>query len=88
MTTVALQVIDEPGTTLKRCSWQEVDREKWRGAPPRVEIEYDSRHSFLLTLLIVVDKRHNSLSEEEIPDIFLRDMVECGAMTQSIAFPE
>ena len=53
----AMQVIDEPGTTLKRCSWQvlllllllllplcdedtqEVDAEKWRGAPPKVEIE-------------------------------------------------
>jgi len=56
----------EPATKLNKL--------KWAGPPPKIEVFFDEKHGFLLTVVFVVDKKKCSLSEEGLLAVFLQDL--------------
>ena len=41
-------------TALRKYQWKEWDKNKWRGAPPKIEILVDERYNFLLSITFTV----------------------------------
>jgi hypothetical protein len=55
--------------------FREDDAEKWLGAVPRIEVTYDDRYMFLLSVTFTVDTKQSNATEEDLLNIFLQDMV-------------
>ncbi len=59
-------VVTEPLLDIKKVTWKEDDSKLWKGPPPRVEITYDRKNGFLLSMLFQLDKKKSKLTEEDV----------------------
>ena len=60
----AIKVSDsnhESETQLKKVAWTEDDAELWQGAAPDIEVLYDERYGFLLSVFFQIDSKKTSL---------------------------
>jgi len=76
----------EPTSSTKKVTWEEDDMNKWLGACPRMELIYDSLYHFVLTVSFDIDLKKSNATQEDLLNIFLLDLVECGAMDKDVAF--
>lgn len=64
----------------RKTSWTETDIERWKGEPPKIEIQLDRTHGFLLLVLFQVNMRRTDASEEDLVDIFYALLLENGVL--------
>lgn len=83
-----LLVLDasQSGSTYHRkCTWLETERRRWRGSPPKLEVEYDEMHGFLLKVTIVINRKRSKALEADLLKIFLDDLVRHHVMDADVA---
>lgn len=61
-------------TYLRKTSWQEQDISLWQGAPPKIEILFDTQHGYLLKVFMQVDKNADYADEATLKSIFLKEL--------------
>ena len=76
----------EPKSSIKKVTWEENNVNKWLGACPLMEMIYDSLYHFVLTVSFDIDLKKSNATQEDLLNIFLLDLVECGAMDKEVAF--
>jgi hypothetical protein len=76
----------EPTSSIKKVTWEEDDVNKWLGACPLMEMIYDSLYHFVLSVSFDIDLKKSNATQEDLLNIFLLDLVECGAMDKEVAF--
>eukprot|EP00937_MAST-01D_sp_MAST-1D-sp2_P002067 g2067.t1 len=83
--TRALEVTDatlDPQKEVQKVSWFEQDEALWQGQPPRVELQVDTKHAFLLALTFRVNERKTRLEplEDELCRILFGLLAEAGVL--------
>ena len=81
-------VATDPNTSTKKVTWQESDMHKWLGSAPQIEMIYDCLYHFVLTVSFKIDVKKSNAMQEDLLNILLLDLVECGAMDKEGAFGE
>ena len=76
----------DPTASTKKVTWQETDVNKWLGACPTIEMIYDCLYNFVLTVSFDIDIKKSNATQEDLLNILLLDLVECGAMDKEVAF--
>jgi WD repeat-containing protein 35 len=66
--------ISEPHGDLKKATWQETDKVKWQGEPPKIEAQYNETYGFLLAVTFSVNARNTELDEGGLLGRFIEDM--------------
>ena len=79
----AIKVADsnhESETQLKKVAWTEEDAELWQGAAPDIEVLYDEKFGFLLSVFFQIDSKKTSLVSHgpETPKCIL--LYRCGGV--------
>ncbi len=54
--------------------YSETDMLKWRGQPPRIELQYDQQTSFLLRATFLLRREETRLTSQAVHDIFVEDL--------------
>lgn len=78
LSTKKIEVADsvaEPLLESRKSTWVETDSVRWRGEPPKIEIQFDQTYGFLLVCLFQVNARNSNLSENELLDVFFTDLM-------------
>ena len=57
------------------------DRE---GAPPHLEVSYDAANGFLLKVGFTIDRKESSKTETELQIIFMKQLIDAGAVDPGI----
>ena len=74
-------------------SWVEPSARKWQGRPPRVEVEVDEEHAFVLRASLTANRHKTSISTDQLQKLFLEGLevagvfVEDGSGPHSISSP-
>merc|ERR1711939_1268179 len=66
--------MSEPNLDMKKVSWQEEDKNLWKGPPPKIEIQYDERYGFLLVVFFALDKKRSKLDENGLMAVFNKEL--------------
>lgn len=56
-------------------SWVEPSARKWQGRAPRVEIEVDEEHAFVLRATLTANRHKTSISTEQLQKLFLDGLI-------------
>jgi uncharacterized protein YjgD (DUF1641 family) len=73
----AMDIGEDEKSTVKKYSWVEaVDKERWKGIPPRFDMVVDERYGFILSAFLQVTKRQCKLSADTIWNMFLTELEE------------
>ena len=70
--------IEDTESRLLKMTWVEVDAELWKGSPPAVELQYDDRFGFLLSVFFQIDTKTTPLRERGLMDVFNKMMADAG----------
>ena len=70
--------ISEIDTDTTKLMWNETDAALWQGEPPVIEIMFDHRYDFLLTVFFQVSSKRNKLNETELMEVFESIMKRAG----------
>jgi len=75
----------EDKMVVRKVSWEETDESKWNGACPTVEVSFDEKHAYLLSIFIQVDKGSATvvISEQTIKDRIWKDLREAGVLQEN-----
>jgi len=76
----------DPTSSTKKVTWEEEDVNKWLGSRPNIEMIYDCLYHFVLTISFTIDVKKSNATQEDLLNILLLDLVECGAMDKEVAF--
>jgi hypothetical protein len=68
---------------LVKAIWYEKDRVVWQGAPPRIEMLYDSRSSYILSVTFRINTRRNKLREDGLFAVFERILLDHNIISAS-----
>jgi len=63
-------------TKIRKASWQETDTKFWCGEAPKIDIQWDGLYSFMLAIVLRLNKRHTSLGDVELVEKFLQMLTE------------
>ncbi|GLD96752.1 hypothetical protein PINS_up005435 [Pythium insidiosum] len=61
---------ETPSERFRVVAWEETDTRVWRDAPPLVEVLYDEKHAFLLSVVLRFDAKRSTLREADAVEIF------------------
>ncbi len=67
--------ISEPEIDIKKVIWAEKDHNLWMGSAPKIELLYDERHYFLLSVFMQVDKKRMKISQDSLLRMFYRELL-------------
>jgi hypothetical protein len=67
--------ISEPEIDIKKVIWTEKDHSLWMGSAPKIELLFDERHFFLLSVFIQVDKKRMKISQDSLLRMFYRELL-------------
>ena len=56
-------------------NWVEPSARKWQGRPPRVEVEVDEEHAFVLRVTLTANRHKTSISTDQLQTLFLDGLV-------------
>lgn len=59
-------------TKIRKASWQEVDTKFWGGEAPKLDIQWDALYSFMLAVVIRLNKRHTTLDDVQLIERFIQ----------------
>ena len=76
----------DPSSSTMKATWEETDRHKWLGACPTIEMIYDCLYHYILTCSFTIDAKRTNATQEDLLNILLLDLVECGALDKEVAF--
>ena len=76
----------DPNSSVKKVTWEEEDPNKWLGTVPSIEVIYDCLYHFVYTVSFQVDVKRSSATQEDLLNILLLDLVDCGAIDKEVAF--
>eukprot|EP01117_Protostelium_nocturnum_P009319 TRINITY_DN3338_c0_g1_i1.p1 TRINITY_DN3338_c0_g1~~TRINITY_DN3338_c0_g1_i1.p1 ORF type:complete len:862 (-),score=280.18 TRINITY_DN3338_c0_g1_i1:42-2627(-) len=68
---------------VKKVSWNEEDDAKWGGSAPSIELSFDSKHSYLLSLFLQVEKVNKNINEKNIKEIIWQDLIQNGVVLKA-----
>jgi len=71
----------EDGNLVKKVIYAETDMLKWRGQPPRIELQYDQQTSFLLRASFFLNRSETRLTSQAVHDIFVEDLALAKVIT-------
>jgi len=71
------------GRIVRKYAWGEVDRVRWRGDPPTVEVTVDEQHGFMLKAYITGSFRWCALDDKGLAAAFYAIMCEAGVLVDS-----
>jgi len=81
-----LDTVHETATMCKKVQWTETNAAKWRDAPPDIEIVYDEKYQFLLSVFFSYDgKKNKKMSEQRMLGLFLKQLNDAGILRDSSA---
>ena len=81
--TTLAHVLQDINTKIRKASWQETDSFKWEGEAPKIEIQYDALHQFMLNVVIRLNARNTPLTDQQIRDRFVEIMEEKEVMLRN-----
>ncbi len=67
--------ISEPEIEIKKVIWTEKDNSLWMGSAPKIELLYDERNFFLLSVFLQVDKKRMKISQDSLLRMFYRELL-------------
>ena len=59
-------------------SWVEPKHRKWQQSPPRVEVEVDEEHGYMLRVALTANRHKTKISTEQLQGLFIESLVEAG----------
>ena len=68
-------------TFIKKFSWEESDKVRWQGEPPRVEVVVDTRYHFLLKAFIQVATKKSKVRQDDVKALFFGELREYGIIS-------
>ena len=68
-------------------SWVEPSARKWQGRPPRVEVEVDEEHAFVLRASLTANRHKTSISTDQLQKLFLEGLVAAGVFVEDGSVP-
>eukprot|EP00948_MAST-09A_sp_MAST-9A-sp1_P000242 g242.t1 len=71
-----------PPMEIRKSAWVEVDRELWKGEPPKIEVQFDNTYSFILVCVFTTNRRRSLLTEPDLLNILLEQLRENKVVTQ------
>jgi len=74
MESVSLQ--EETSERISKYNWTEPDDIKWKGSAPNIEVTCEERYGYVLSSVVLVNKRTCKLTADECWRIFWRDVFE------------
>jgi WD repeat-containing protein 35 len=74
--------ISEPEIDIKKVIWTEKDHNLWMGSAPKIELLYDERHFFLLSVFMQVDKKRMKISQDSLLRMFYRELLAHGVIIE------
>ena len=67
-------------TFLKKYSWDETDKVRWQGEPPRIEVLVDTRYHFLLKAFIQVSTNMSKVRQDDVRELFFGELRDKGVI--------
>ena len=67
-------------TFLKKYSWDETDKVRWQGEPPRIEVLVDTRYHFLLKAFIQVSTNMSKVRQDDVRELFFGELRDRGVI--------
>ena len=74
------------GKVIRKYTWQEVDRVRWRGDPPSVEVTVDEQHGFMLKAYITGSYKWCALDDKGLTNAFHATMREAGVLDDECGY--
>lgn len=65
---------------LIKVSWEEKNKSHWLGNQPKIELIYDEKNGFLLSVLLDITRPTRSATSHKIQEIFLEDLRKAGVI--------
>lgn len=65
---------------LIKVGWEERDKAHWLGNHPKIELVYDEKNGFLLSVLLEITSPTHTITSHQIQEIFLKDLSNAGIL--------